>query len=61
MDLLLLAADIQEEILLIEVPPGAQPISERALRDAVLKSLDWLEQRRRWWALRQAARVGVSA
>jgi len=53
MDLLLLAADIQEEILFLEVAPGAQPISERALRDGVLKSLDWLEQRRRWTALRR--------
>src|SRR5690606_22984780 len=32
MDLLLLAVDIQEEILHLEVAPGAQPISERALR-----------------------------
>jgi hypothetical protein len=48
MDLLLLAADIQEEILFMEIEPGAQPISERALRDHVLKSLDWVEQRRRW-------------
>lgn len=52
MDLLLLAADIQEEILFLEVAPGAQPISERALRDGVLKSLDWLEQRRAWSVIR---------
>lgn len=55
MDLLLLAADIQEEILFLEVAPGAQPISERALRDGVLKSLDWLEQRRVWKKLRARA------
>ena len=54
MDLLLLAADIQEEILFLEIAPGAQPISERALRDGVLKSLDWLAQRRRWAELRGA-------
>jgi hypothetical protein len=54
MDLLLLAADIQEEILHLEVAPGAQPISERALRDDVLKTLCWPEQRRRWAALRRA-------
>ncbi|MBK8482437.1 MAG: hypothetical protein IPL40_14940 [Proteobacteria bacterium] len=48
MDLLLLAPDIQAEILFLEVPPGAQPVSERRLRDAVLDSLDWGEQRRRW-------------
>lgn len=51
-DLLLLAADIQDEILHLEVAPGAQPISERALRDQVLKSLDWAEQRRRWASIR---------
>jgi len=55
MDLLLLAADIQEEILFLEVAPGAQPISERALRDGVLKSLDWIEQRRRWAEVRQGS------
>ena len=54
MNLLLLAADIQEEILFIEVAPGVQTISERALRDSVLKSLDWLKQRRRWAELRGA-------
>ncbi len=30
MDLLLLAPVVQEEILFLEVPPGEQPISERA-------------------------------
>lgn len=54
MDLLLLAADIQEEILHLEVAPGAQPVSERALRDHVLKTLDWAEQRRRWASIRPA-------
>jgi hypothetical protein len=54
MDLLLLAPDIQHEILHLEVPPGAQPISERALRETVLKSLDWGEQRREWAAIRRA-------
>ena len=48
MDLLLLATDIQEEILFLEIAPGAQPISERALRDGVLRTLDWVEQKRRW-------------
>jgi len=54
MDLLLLAADIQEEILFLEVTPGAQPISERALRDGVLRSLTWIEQRRAWEKLRRS-------
>jgi hypothetical protein len=52
MDLLLLAPDIQEEILFLEVPPGKQLISERALRDAILKSLDWSVQRACWEKLR---------
>jgi len=47
MDLLLLAPDIQEEILFMQATPGAQPLSERTLR-AVLKSLDWPAQRE-WW------------
>jgi hypothetical protein len=34
MNLLLLAPDIQEEILALEVPAGRQPLSERALRRA---------------------------
>lgn len=51
MDMLLLAPDIQTEILFLEVPPGEQPISERRLRDTVLKSLDWRDQRKRWAAL----------
>jgi hypothetical protein len=54
MDLLLLAPDIQHEILHLEVPPGAQPISERALRAEVLRSLDWNEQRRAWETLTTA-------
>jgi ParB-like chromosome segregation protein Spo0J len=54
MDLLLLAADIQDEILHLEVAPGAQPISERALREGVLRSLDWQEQRRLWEKLRSS-------
>lgn len=52
MDLLLLAPEVQEDILFLEVPPGAQPVSERGLREAVLGTLDWQEQRRRWEGLR---------
>lgn len=52
MDLLLLAPEVQEDILFLEVPPGAQPVSERGLREALLDTLDWQEQRRRWEALR---------
>lgn len=52
MDLLLLAAEVQEEILFLELPPGAQPVSERGLREALLGTIDWQEQRRRWERLR---------
>ena len=54
MDLLLLAPQVQEEILFLELPPGAQPVSERGLREAVLGTIDWQEQRRRWEGLRAA-------
>ncbi len=54
MNLLLLAPDIQAEILFLEVPPGDQPISERRLRETVLRSLDWREQRKRWATVQPA-------
>jgi len=54
MDLLLLPPDIQEEILFLEISPGAQPISERALREKLLRSVDWIEQRCCWSELRGA-------
>jgi hypothetical protein len=45
--LTLLAPDIQEEILFLEVDDGVEQITERALRDIV--SVDhWEEQRLRW-------------
>jgi hypothetical protein len=44
----LLAPQVQEEILFLEPSPGAQPVSERGLREAVLGTIDWQEQRRRW-------------
>lgn len=56
MDLLLLAPDIQEEILFLEVAPGTQPISERALRTALLRTLDWSEQRRAWKIVQESTR-----
>lgn len=52
MDLLLLAPEVQEEILFLELPPGAQPVSERGLREAALGTIDWQEQRRRWEGLK---------
>ncbi len=51
LDLALLAPDIQEELLFIEVAPGTDPLPERALRH-VVRPLSWPEQRRRWAALR---------
>lgn len=47
MNLLLLAPDIQEEILAMEAEPGRETISARDLRK-VLRSMDWGEQRRKW-------------
>src|SRR3990172_7390130 len=35
MDLLVIAPEIPEEILFLELPAGAQPVSERALREAL--------------------------
>ena len=61
MDLLLLAPEVQEEVLFLELPPGAQPVSERGLREAVLGTVDWQEQRRRWDGLRaQSTRWGLN-
>ena len=54
MDLLLLAPEVQEELLFLEVPPGKQPLSERRLREGVLKTLDWDEQRGLWRRLRES-------
>ena len=47
MDLLLLAPEIQEEILFLECIPGQQPVSERALRP-LLRTFDWSEQSHAW-------------
>lgn len=50
---LLIAPEVQEQILFfLELPPGAQPVSERGLREAVLGTIDWQEQRRRWQGLK---------
>jgi hypothetical protein len=47
LDLLLLAPDIQEEILFAKVEPGYHPINEHALR-WVVQARDWPTQRARW-------------
>jgi hypothetical protein len=49
MDLTLLAPDIQEELLVAEVEPGRDGVSEHALR-AIVRSSAWHEQREAWQA-----------
>ena len=51
MDLLLLAPDIQEEVLALQFVVGREPITERTLRK-VLASLVWKEQRETWKEIR---------
>ena len=51
MNLLMLAPDIQEEVLALEFPVGRQPVSERTLR-RVLVSLSWEDQRTAWAQVR---------
>src|SRR5690606_36392430 len=54
MDLLVLAPDIEEEILFLPpVTKGPAPVTERELRP-LLKTLVWSEQRERWAELRNA-------
>jgi hypothetical protein len=59
MDLLLLAPEVQEEVLFLELPPDAQPRIERGLREAVLGTIDWQEQRRRWEGLKREICTGT--
>jgi len=58
MNLLLLAPDIQEEVLALEYPAGREPITERTLR-RVFESLVWEDQRVVWREMR--AREAISA
>ena len=51
MNLLLLAPDIQAEVLALRFPPGREPVTERHLRQ-VLQSPVWAEQRAVWRRLR---------
>jgi hypothetical protein len=52
MNLLVLAPDIQEEILFMPfVTKGSAPVTERDLRP-LLKTLVWSEQRERWATIR---------
>lgn len=52
LDLLLLAPDIQEEILRMETSNGRQPLSQARLRSLVAKQ-SWTEQRRLWPSTRR--------
>lgn len=56
MNLLLLAPDLQEEVLALEYPAGREPITERTLR-RLLESLVWEDQR----ALRAVSQLPVVA
>ena len=47
LDLTLLAPDIQEEILVAEVEPGRDAVTERGLR-GIVRHAAWDDQRRRW-------------
>lgn len=47
LDLLLLAPDIQEEILFLEATRRRGPVTERALRE-VVRHPNWADQRRVW-------------
>ena len=47
MNLLLLAPDIQAEVLDLRFPPGREPVTERHLRQ-ILASPVWREQRETW-------------
>lgn len=51
LDLLLLAPDVQEEILLMEVVHGGDPVHEHALR-AIVRHASWRDQRAEWRTLR---------
>jgi hypothetical protein len=53
MNLLLVAPDIQAEVLALRFRPGRAPVTERHLRQ-VLHSPVWTEQRTEWRWLRPA-------
>jgi len=51
LDLLLLAPDLQGQVLELEAVDGVEPMSERALRD-VVRHETWADQRAAWAVLR---------
>lgn len=50
LDLKLLAPDIQEALLMAEVEPGWDPVTERSLRKIAMQAC-WGDQRSRWHTL----------
>jgi hypothetical protein len=58
MDLTLLAPDIQEAILIAEVEPGRDVVTERGLR-AVVRHSEWAQQRRSWNAMVPTQQLGA--
>lgn len=57
-DLLMLAADLQEQVLALEAVDGAEPMAERTLR-AVAHAGTWAEQRAAWTTIISSARPVV--
>ena len=55
-DLLMLAADLQEQVLALEAVDGAEPMAERTLR-AVAHAGTWTKQRAEWAALVRPGRL----
>jgi hypothetical protein len=51
-DLLMLAADLQEQVLALEAVDGVEPMAERTLRE-VAHAGTWSEQRAAWGKLRE--------
>jgi hypothetical protein len=58
MNLLLLAPDIQEEILGMVATPGREPVTERQLR-AVVNAVVWSEQRTVWFQVSRPRTCGT--
>ncbi len=54
-DLLMLAADLQEQVLALKAVDGAEPMAERTLR-AVAHAGTWAEQRTAWTTIISSAR-----
>jgi hypothetical protein len=52
LDLLLLAPDLQEQVLDLEAVDGVEPFREHTLR-TVVRASSWAEQRARWTTLRR--------